>query len=57
MVEREEGWSTDPFERHEARWMAEAGQFGATWGSHHLLPNPRQDEWKRPRRFRHLDLS
>lgn len=107
MVEREEGRYTDPFERHEARWMsdgtptklvrdagvescddppdeepshtptrvqevqaangsdplragdsegggqsrnermAEAGQFGATWGSHIPLSNPREDEEQR----------
>ncbi len=104
MVEREEGWYTDPFARHDARWMSdgtptklvrdgdvesydappdeeptvtptrieeeqvangndllrsgdsggggqsltermvEAGQFGATWGSHIPLPNPHEEE-------------
>ncbi len=101
--EREEGWYTDPFERHEARWMsdgtptklvrdggvesyddppdeepvqaptrieeeqaadgvdllrtgsesgseplntrmAEAAEFGATWGSHVPLPNAREED-------------
>ena len=101
--EHAEGWYTDPFGRHEARWMsdgtptklvrdgdveayddppdeepsvtstmveeeqatdgsdlirsgdagaggslherlADAGQFGATWGAHIPLPGPRDDE-------------